>query len=91
MSIFWRRFTTAGAVSSMLFGTLATLLLIYLSPTIQVDILKHATAWFPLKNPALLTIPLSFIVGVVVSLLGARASADDRALERRMHLGEARS
>ena len=58
LSIFWRRFTTAGAVSSMLFGTLATLLLIYLSPTIQVDILKHSTAWFPLKNPALVTIPL---------------------------------
>lgn len=91
MSIFWRRFTTAGAVSSMLFGTLATLLLIYLSPTIQVDILHRTTAWFPLKNPALLTIPLSFLIGVVVSLLGARASADDRALDRRMHLGEARS
>ncbi len=88
MSIFWRRFTTAGAVTSMLFGTLATLLLIYLSPTIQVDILKHTTAWFPLKNPALLTSPLSFIVGIVVSLLGARAPADDRAHHRRMHLGE---
>jgi cation/acetate symporter len=88
LSIFWRRFTTAGAVSSMLFGTLATLLLIYLSPTIQVDILKHQTAWFPLKNPALLTIPLSFIVGVVVSLLGAGEGAHDAAHERRMHLGE---
>jgi cation/acetate symporter len=72
----------------MLFGTLATLLLIYLSPTIQVDILKHQTAWFPLKNPALLTIPLSFIVGVVVSLLGAGEGAHDAAHERRMHLGE---
>ena len=69
-------------------GRIATLLLIYLSPTIQVDILKHTTAWFPLKNPALLTIPLSFIVGIVVSLLGARAPADDRAHHRRMHLGE---
>jgi cation/acetate symporter len=88
MSIFWRRFTTAGAVSSMLFGTLATLLLIYLSPTIQIDILKHSTAWFPLKNPALLTIPLSFFVGVVVSLLTADASLKGQALDRRMHLGE---
>ena len=88
LSIFWRRFTTAGAVTSMLFGTLATLLLIYLSPTIQVDILKHPSAWFPLKNPALLTIPLSFVVGIVVSLLGAHAGADDRAHHRRMHLGE---
>src|ERR1051325_4079943 len=37
LSIFWRRITTAGAVSSMLFGTVSTLLLIYLSPTIQID------------------------------------------------------
>ena len=93
MSIYWRRFTTAGAVSSMLFGTLATLLLIYLSPTIQVDILKHGSAMFPLKNPALLTIPLSFAIGVIVSLLGqpagesAGAGARDAAHERRMHLG----
>src|SRR3954464_8651038 len=89
MSIFWRRFTTAGAVSSMIFGTLATLLLIYLSPTIQVDILHRATAWFPLKNAGRLTIPLSFLIGVVVSLFGARAQVRDRALDRRMHLGEA--
>src|SRR5206468_7321932 len=88
LSIFWRRFTTAGAVSSMLFGTIATLVLIYLSPTIQVDLLKHTTASFPLKNPALLTIPLSFAVGVLVSLLGVRAGVDDRAHDRRMHLGE---
>jgi len=88
LSIFWRRFTTAGAVSSMLFGTVATLLLIYLSPTIQVDILKHTTAWFPLKNPALLTIPLSFLIGIVASLASTRpAEQAFGAMERQMHLG----
>lgn len=89
LSIFWRRFTTAGAVTSMLFGTVATLLLIYLSPTIQVDILKHSSAWFPLKNPALLTIPVSFLLGIVVSLVGARRPASEHfgAMERQMHLG----
>src|SRR4051812_46925656 len=90
LSIFWRRFTTAGAVSSMVFGTVATLVLIYLSPTIQVDILKHPTAWFPLKNPALLTIPLSFLIGIVVSFASARsAQVGFGAMERRMHLGTA--
>lgn len=38
MSVFWRRFTTWGAVCSILFGTFGTLLLIYLGPTIQVDL-----------------------------------------------------
>jgi cation/acetate symporter len=57
LSINWRGWTTAGAVVSMLPGTATTLLLIYLSPTIQVDVLKQASAWFPLRNPAMITIP----------------------------------
>jgi cation/acetate symporter len=89
MSIFWKRFSTAGAVASMLTGTFGTLLLIWLSPTIQIDVLHRASAWFPLKNPALVTIPLSFAVGIVVSLLTAPAVADARFAhhERQMHLG----
>ena len=91
LSIFWRRCTTEGIVSSMVLGTLSTLVLIWLSPTIQVDILKHTGAWFPLKNPALVTIPLSFAVGVLVSLATRDAAAAERfaAVERRMHVGEA--
>src|SRR5687767_2957737 len=89
MTIFWRRYTTAGAVTSMVLGTFGTLLLIYLSPTIQVDILKHESAWFPLKNPALVTMPLSFLAGAVVSLLtpDAAAEVNFRAHERDTHLG----
>ncbi|MHC5832850.1 MAG: sodium:solute symporter family transporter, partial [Nostoc sp.] len=69
LSMLWRRFTTNGAVASMLVGTVSSLVLIYLSPTIQVTILKHAWAPFPLKNPGLISIPLAFIVAIVVSLL----------------------
>lgn len=90
MSMLWRRFTTKGAVASMVVGTLSSLLLIYLSPTIQVTILKHATAPFPLKNPGLVSIPLAFIVGIVVSLLtteAASAAKFDEA-EHRIHMGE---
>ena len=39
MSVFWRRFTTWGAVASILFGTFATLILLYCGPTIQFDLL----------------------------------------------------
>jgi Na+(H+)/acetate symporter ActP len=91
LSIFWRRCTTSGAVTSMALGTTMTLLLIWLSPTLQVDILKHESALFPLKNPALVTIPLSFLAGVVVSLLTSDATVAERfaGVQRRMHLGEA--
>lgn len=89
LSIFWRRSTTQGVVSSMLVGTLSTLSLIWLSPTIQVDILKAPSAVFPLKNPALITIPLSFLTGIIVSLMTSdeQSLAGYERVERQMHLG----
>ena len=89
LAVFWRGATTLGMVAAMLVGTVAALVLIYLSPTVQVDILGHTTAWFPLKNPALVTIPLAFIVGIVVSLMAPEKAASDAydAKERRMILG----
>ncbi|HSA56938.1 MAG TPA: cation acetate symporter, partial [Gemmatimonadaceae bacterium] len=89
LSIFWRRCTTAGVVSSMVIGTVSTLLLIYLSPTIQVDILQNASAAFPLRNPALVTIPLAFLTAIGVSLLTADRAAEEghARVERQMHLG----
>ena len=91
LAIFWRGYTTAGAVTSMAAGTVATLTLIYLSPTIQVDILEQNSAWFPLKNPALVTMPLSFLAGIAVSLIAPdpEAAAGFTRLERQTHLGSA--
>jgi cation/acetate symporter len=91
LAIFWRGYTTAGAVTSMALGTVTTLGLIWLSPTIQVDVLKQAEAWFPLKNPALVTMPLSFAAGIVVSLLAPRPAEREAfaRVERQMHMGVA--
>lgn len=90
LSVFWRRTSTAGASASMIVGTTATLGLIALSPAVQVDLLHHTSALFPLKNPALVTIPLSFLTGIVVSLIAPDREADARyaALEAQMLLGE---
>jgi cation/acetate symporter len=90
LSIFWPRLTTVGAQLSMLAGTVSTLALIWFSPAIQIDILKHTDAWFPLRNPGIVSIPLAFAVAVIVSLLKpvpseARGFIE---LERRLHLGE---
>jgi cation/acetate symporter len=89
LSIFWKRLTTAGAQVSMITGTVSTLVLIYLSPTIQLDILKNPEAWFPLRNPGIVTIPLAFVVAVGVSLLRPVPSEERRfvELERQLHLG----
>lgn len=89
LSVFWRRTTTAGAASSMVVGATSTLVLIALSPAVQIDLLHHATAIFPLKNPALVTIPLSFATGIVVSLLRPDPASEARheAIETRLLLG----
>ena len=74
----------------MAVGTASTLLLIVLSPTVQVDLLGATEAWFPLRNPALVTVPLSFAVAVFASLRTSERGARARfaAVERRMHLGD---
>ena len=76
LSIFWRRLTTAGAVASMWTGVVSSVGLIVLSPVVWVDVLGHAAAVYPLKNPGLVTIPLSFAVAVGVSLLGREPDAE---------------
>jgi cation/acetate symporter len=91
LSMFWRGFSTAGAVASMVTGTVSAVLLIYLSPTLQVDVLHHDAAVFPLRNPGLVTVPLSFLSGLAASLTWPDAQAARRFadVERRALLGVA--
>lgn len=105
MAIFWRNLTTWGAVSSIFVGAVGTLLLIYCGPTVQFDLLGpkdpealkaykatvEAAWWFfPLKNPALFTMPGAFLVGILVSLIAPerRASEGFDEVERRAIMGE---
>ena len=77
----------------MLTGTVTSLLLIYLSPAIQIDILGNAEAIFPLRNPGIVSIPLAFLVAFVVAKLWPEPAAAEKfsELERRVHLGATES
>jgi len=90
LSIFWRRFTTRAAQLSMFAGTASSLLLIALSPAIMVDLLKGPGALVPLKNPGIISIPLSFAVAIVTTLLWPEPESELRYAEvaERVHLGE---
>jgi cation/acetate symporter len=90
LTMFWRGCTTGGAVAAMITGTGGTLLLIGLSPTVQVDILHHADAPFPLRNPAIVSMPLAFAAAVATSLLtrNPAESAAFAAMERKALLGD---
>ena len=90
LGIFWPRFSTAGAVAGIVAGTLVAAVLLWLSPTIQIDILHHASAWFPLRNPALVSMPVGFFAAIAASLAAPEpaAVAAYEAHERRLLLGE---
>ncbi|MCL4845732.1 MAG: sodium/solute symporter [Acidobacteria bacterium] len=68
LSIVWRRFTTAAAVASILSGATLAVGLIVLSPTVWVDVLGYPSALFGLRNPAIVSMTVAFLVGIGVSL-----------------------
>ena len=68
LSLFWRGLTTAGATASIIFGAVAAVALIYGSLSIQGDVFgTPEDAWFPLRNPGLVSVPASFAVAIFVS------------------------
>jgi cation/acetate symporter len=89
MAIFWRRFTTPGAVTSILVGTVSALTLVVIGPTFWVSVLKNPHPLFNLNNPALVSMSLAFLSGIVVSLLWPERAAYAKFAdaEREMILG----
>ncbi len=84
LSIVWRRFTTAGAVTSIVVGAVSSVVLILLSPTVWVDLLHKPAAIVPLRNPAIISMPLSFLFGIVVSLLRREPEAERKFDEEKL-------
>ena len=78
LSTYWKRATTQGVVASMVVGGLSSVTLIGLSPTVMIDILHCESCWFPFKNPGIFTIPASFVLGIVVSLLTKDKEAETK-------------
>jgi len=84
MSIVWKRFTTQGAVWSILVGAFSSLTMIVLSPTVWVAIFKFEKAIVPLKQPAIFSMTLAFAVGIVVSLLSPEPEAQRKFEEEKV-------
>lgn len=81
-SLFWRRFTTRGAVFSMYGGLGSALVLIVFSPVFsgaETSVFKGVDfSWFPLDNPGIVSIPLGFLLGFVGSLIPQKTAEDPR-------------
>jgi cation/acetate symporter len=72
-SLFWRRFTTQGAIWSMYGGLGSAIILITLSPVVsgaKTSMIPGANfAIFPLSNPGIVSIPLAFFLGWLGTVL----------------------
>ena len=72
-SLFWKRFTTAGALWSIYGGLVTAVGLVLFSPVVSgketsmfPDVDFH---WFPLENPGIISIPVGFLLGILGTLL----------------------
>jgi cation/acetate symporter len=87
-SLFWRKFTTQGAVWSMYGGLGAAIVLIVLSPVVsgaQTSMIPAANfALFPLSNPGIVSIPLAFFLGWLGTVLDKRT--EDRSKQAEMEV-----
>ncbi|MEI3842797.1 MULTISPECIES: solute symporter family protein [Microbacterium] len=87
-SLFWKKFTTRGAVWSMYGGLGSAILLIAFSPVVsgtEGSMIPGADfAIWPLSNPGIISIPLGFLLGWLGSLWDNRG--EDRRLAAEMEV-----
>jgi cation/acetate symporter len=71
-SLYWKRFTTRGALWSMYGGLGSAIILIAFSPVVsgsETAMIQGVDFhWFPLSNPGIVSIPLGFILGWLGSI-----------------------
>ncbi|ALV40341.1 cation acetate symporter [Pseudarthrobacter sulfonivorans] len=87
-SLFWRRFTTQGAVWSMYGGLGSAIVLIAFSPVVsglKTSMIPGANfAFFPLSNPGIVSIPLAFLLGWLGTVLDKKR--EDSAKQAEMEV-----
>jgi SSS family solute:Na+ symporter/cation/acetate symporter len=82
-SLFWRRYTRTGLLSTLIGGTLSVLVLItgtnLVSGTPQSAFPHADFNWFPFTTTALVSVPAGFLCGLLGTVLsGRRAGARER-------------
>jgi cation/acetate symporter len=86
LTIFWQRFNTTGAVTGMLVGLISAVVLVILSPNVltgpnpepPATPIIPIDALFPLKSPALISVPLGFLGCYLGTIFGGRGAERER-------------
>ncbi|MCU1663056.1 MAG: sodium solute transporter superfamily [Pseudonocardia sp.] len=88
-SLFWKKFNTTGALFSIYGGLAICIILIVFSPAVSGKPVSPATGrsasmlqgvdfhWFPLDNPGLVSIPASFLLGIIGTYVGGRRPIEE--------------
>ena len=83
-SLFWKKFSTRGALWSMYGGLGIAIFLIIFSPVVSGGAVNPATGlsssmiqgvdfhWFPLNNPGIISIPAGFLLGFLGTVTSSR-------------------
>ena len=81
-TLFWKKSTERGIVAGIAGGLSLSILLILISPTFMAS-----GAFFSLTNPGIVSIPIGFLITILVSLMdrkGQELRATEAALEKAM-------
>ncbi|MFJ8044208.1 cation acetate symporter [Kitasatospora sp. NPDC096147] len=84
-SLFWKRFNTTGAVSSVYAGLISSVTLVFFSTVVsggKNSLFPHSDFhWFPLENPGLVSIPIGFLAGWLGTVLSREKADPAKAAE----------
>ena len=96
LSMYWKGLTTKGALIGGTVGLVSAVTLVVLSKSVWVTVLGHEAPVFPYEHPALFSMPLAFIVTMLVSVLDGslqarreREAFDDQYVRAQTGIGAA--
>ncbi|MGA4509020.1 solute symporter family protein [Propionibacteriaceae bacterium G1746] len=84
-SLYWKRFNTQGSIWSIYGGLVSALVLITFSPAVSgapTAMFPNANFdWFPLDNPAIISVPVGFVLGWLGTILSKEVSDAGKSAE----------
>lgn len=83
LSIYWKKLTTRGAYLGGISGLVSAIVLVIMGPAIWKDVLGNKEGLIALKNPAIFSMTITFVVAWFVSITdkSARAKEDEAGFE----------
>jgi cation/acetate symporter len=84
-NLFWKRFSTRGAVWSIYGGLIVCVVLVFFSPVVSGSetalFTEHDFHWFPLSNPGIISIPAGFFFGWLGTITTKDRASEERYVE----------